>query len=201
MSISEKNPKILKWSYLALVPVVFFSFYYLIRTKSHEQKPIVIRGQTMGTYYVISYFAKSNNEMTSNDVDRHIKKDLAEVNRQMSTYQENSEISLFNRYPANEKMPISSWFATVLQYSLQLAKETSGYFDPTVGPLVNLWGFGPEGAKDEPNKGQILKTMEFVGYKKIHLNKRTIYKRYKDELYTQFVSNSVQCKQDSRYFW
>ena len=126
----------------------------------------------MGTYYVISYFAKSDNEMTSNDVDRHIKKDLAEVNRQMSTYQNDSEISQFNRAKKNTEFPISDDFARVLSFSIQLAKKTDGRFDPTIGPLVNLWGFGPSGDKKVPTKKEIQKAKSSVGFEKLKLAKK-----------------------------
>jgi len=61
----------------------------------------------------------------------------------MSTYDVNSEISRFNRSAQITPFKLSSETTEVLAFSLQLARQTQGAFDPTVSPLVNLWGFGP----------------------------------------------------------
>ena len=65
----------------------------------------------------------------------------------MSTYISDSEISQVNLADEKAIVDISPWFLQVLDYSLELAEQTNGYFDPTVGPLVNLWGFGPQKLK------------------------------------------------------
>lgn len=95
---------------------------------------------------------------------------LAEVNRQMSTYQPDSEISRFNRAGANEPVAISADFANVLSRALVLAESTGGAFDPTVGALVNLWGFGPDGLRREvPTADQIAAARQQVGWRHLRL--------------------------------
>lgn len=69
---------------------------------------------------------------------------LLEVNRQMSTYDPSSEISQFNQSDElNTWFPVSDLFAVTTSRALGFSEISSGAFDPTVGPLVNLWGFGP----------------------------------------------------------
>jgi thiamine biosynthesis lipoprotein len=71
-----------------------------------------------------------------------IKAVFAEVDRQMSPWRQDSEVSRFNRAPVGE-MPASGATAAVARASLALADRSGGAFDPTVGPLVARWGFGP----------------------------------------------------------
>ena len=63
-----------------------------------------------------------------------------------------SEISQVNLADEKAIVNISPWFLQVLDYSLELAEQTNGYFDPTVGPLVNLWGFGPQKSSKKPSE-------------------------------------------------
>lgn len=75
---------------------------------------------------------------------------LREVNRQMSHYQPDSEISRFNAAAAGVRFRVSPDFARVTRFALELWERSGGRFDPTLGPLVDLWGFGPSGRRDEP---------------------------------------------------
>ena len=68
---------------------------------------------------------------------------LDRVEQQMSTYRADSELSKFNRYTGTDWFAISEDFARVVELSRHVSDETGGAFDVTVGPLVNLWGFGP----------------------------------------------------------
>ncbi|WP_374053597.1 FAD:protein FMN transferase [Xenorhabdus taiwanensis] len=102
-------------------------------------------GQTMGTYYSVKYVADSSTPAPENlqkDIDRL----LEEVNDQMSTYRPNSELSRFNQSrEVNKPFPVSAATAKVVKEAIRVNKLTEGALDVTVGPLVNLWGFGPEG--------------------------------------------------------
>jgi len=67
---------------------------------------------------------------------------LRKINLQMSHYIPESEISRFNRAPANKPFPVSPEFAAVVRFALKICKRSGGAFDPTLGPVINLWGFG-----------------------------------------------------------
>jgi FAD:protein FMN transferase len=69
---------------------------------------------------------------------------LKEINRQMSHYQPDSELSRFNRAPAGVPFKIAAEFARVARFSLELHRRSQGAFDPTLGPVINLWGFGEQ---------------------------------------------------------
>lgn len=128
-----------------------------------------ISGQTMGTTYSIKVAEGSVDTLR---LKEKIEASLKEVNHQMSTYIPTSEISKLNRALSTESIEISLWFYKVLNYSKDLAKRTTGSYDPTLGPLINLWGFGPGGNREViPSKEQIEEALEVVGYKKISTSK------------------------------
>ena len=110
-------------------------------------------------------------------LDREINALLAEVNRQMSTYQSDSEISQFNRLQSTEWVGVSSDFVYVLNIAQTISKWSDGAFDITVGPLVNLWGFGPEAVPERiPSADSIAVRMAWSGYDKIEVANDAIKK-------------------------
>jgi len=73
---------------------------------------------------------------------------LAEADRTFSTWRPDSEISRFNRHAAGHPFKISPVFAHVLDIARDVHARSGGVFDPTVGPLVSAFGFGPRDAAD-----------------------------------------------------
>lgn len=105
-------------------------------------------GATMGTTYSVKITDLPENLLPQQVADR-IQLALDDVNHKMSTYQLDSELSRFNQLPAGGVMVLSEDTFFLLQKSLDVWRRSQGVFDVTVGPLVNLWGFGPEG---RPNR-------------------------------------------------
>ncbi len=135
-----------------------------------EIEPSHIVGRTMGTSYSIKYYS-TDRSLKITSVNKEVNRLLIEVNRQMSTYIPTSEISRFNKeIKSDTAYPISDDFFFVLSESIEIAKKTKGQFDPTIGPLVNLWGFGPSGLKKVPSKEQIEIAKSIVGYEKLTLD-------------------------------
>ena len=100
-------------------------------------------GRTMGTTYSIKYRPAQDTpslEAMQVEVDAL----LAEINRTMSTYDPESELSRFNRLRTTDWVSASDSLRAVLKTALEIGAESEGAFDITVGPLVNLWGFGPD---------------------------------------------------------
>ncbi len=90
---------------------------------------------------------------------------LNEFNNSLSTYVPDSEISeLNNQSSVTFRSP---FFYPVLQSSAKVFKDTEGAFDPTVGPLVNQWGFGPEGITNIPDSLTVDSLMVLTGFEKI----------------------------------
>ena len=138
--------------------------------KTSEQT--VLQGETMGTTYTVKYLSDDlPNPPAPEAVKKQIDGALEEVNRQMSTYREDSEISRFNQMRETRKpMPVSADFAAVTAEALRLNRLTQGALDVTVGPLVNLWGFGPnKEITREPTQAEIDKAAAQTGTDKIIL--------------------------------
>jgi thiamine biosynthesis lipoprotein len=141
-----------------------------------EQKPanlMEIHGSTMGTTYMVKIVKPEDEKFSSRDelrkrVTVDIENLLRKVNQQMSTWIEDSEISRFNRYKGSQWFEVSADTALVIGEALRVSKESNGAFDITVGPLINLWGFGPDGTvKQIPGEEQIKKVMVEIGYEKL----------------------------------
>ncbi|MBI6547586.1 FAD:protein FMN transferase [Xenorhabdus lircayensis] len=131
------SKKIINWGVLLLAVVL------LAACGGPEQQNL--NGQTMGTYYSVKYVADSS-APTPENLQKEIDRLLEEVNDQMSTYRPNSELSRFNQSrEVNKPFPVSAATAKVVKEAIRINKLTEGELDITVGPLVNLWGFGPEG--------------------------------------------------------
>jgi FAD:protein FMN transferase len=130
------------------------------------QSLILFSGATMGTRYTVKLAERGDTDNLRKQVDAR----LAEINRLMSTYDPESELSRFNKYNGTDWFPVSQETATVVQFALQVASETDGALDPTVGPLVNLWGFGPEGRRREPpSDDQIEKARKRVRWQNVEV--------------------------------
>ncbi|MCB0271570.1 MAG: FAD:protein FMN transferase [Bdellovibrionales bacterium] len=129
----------------------------------------VYRGSTMGTTYNITIYTGRNTNIDL--LQKNTEKILAEINQQMSTYDSTSLISKFNKSKANVGMQIPEDFASVVEKALRIASDTSGIYDPTIGPLVNVWGFGPTSTRHKPSIQDIKKAMSLVGFQKINLTK------------------------------
>ena len=101
----------------------------------------------MGTYYRVRAIAETGDRKA---IQALVERRLAAVDRTMSTYQADSEISRFNRLAAGESFVFSEEPWAVLALAWQVREESGGAFDPTVGPLVDAWGFGAPGRSAAP---------------------------------------------------
>ena len=126
-------------------------------------------GETMGTTWSVNAVLPEGADGRA--IERGIQSEVDRVVAQMSTYEPESDLSRFNRAPAGTWQTLPPEFFTVLRYALSLAKESNGAYDPTVGPLVNLWGFGPDKHPHEaPDAAAIAAARSRVGWSKIELD-------------------------------
>ncbi len=126
-----------------------------------------LAGTTMGTTYSLKVIEPENSKKLIK-LDKKIDSVLVDVNNKMSTYIPTSELSLFNQSTSTDWLKISGDLAQVINTSKRISNESNGSFDITVGPLVNLWGFGPT-KKDSliPNQKMIDETLQNVGMDKM----------------------------------
>ncbi len=138
-----------------------------------------LEGKTMGTSYHIRY-------QLPKDVDEQVLKAditqrLIDFNNSLSTYQDDSTISQFNRLSANTPMVIDADFIKVFKDSQQVYQQSAGAFDPTVKPIFELWGFGKTMFVDRlqapPKPAEIEQAKGLIGFDKIQLQYNALSKR------------------------
>lgn len=149
---------------------------------------VVLRGAIMGTYYAITYLATSQT-VPQAQVREKIEARFAAINQQMSTFIPDSELSRFNRFrQVNTPFPVSPDVITVVKEAIRLNTVTKGKLDVTVGPLVNLLGFGPEGRPTTiPSADRIAATQAQCGISKLVVAENALIKKV-PELYVDLSS-------------
>ncbi|WP_339388734.1 FAD:protein FMN transferase [Vibrio caribbeanicus] len=123
--------------------LVVFASLFIISGCDKPVEQIHLYGPTMGTTYNVKYLPQKD-APSREQFQREIDRLLEEVNDQMSTYRKDSELSRFNQSRSSDRFTVSIQTATVVKEAIRLNALTMGALDVTVGPLVNLWGFGPE---------------------------------------------------------
>lgn len=133
---------------------------------------ISISGATMGTWYNIKV-SGPNQDLTAERLQPQVDARLEEINLAMSTYLPESEISRFNRFRGGEWFEVSPDTMTVVAKALQVSDQTDGAFDVTVGPLVNLWSFGPEDQPERiPTDDEIADAKAKTGFRLIEVRRQ-----------------------------
>ncbi|MBB1271740.1 FAD:protein FMN transferase [Psychromonas sp. SR45-3] len=174
----------IKW--LALIGLAFF----ISSCSKPEQQLLQIQGQTMGTYYQVTYALSSEQSEDKQYSIQHLQtlidQQLELVNDQMSTYRPQSELSLFNK--SERAFEVSDATIKVVKRALQVYQQSGGAFDVTVGPLVNLWGFGPDKKPNKvPSAELIEQTKQKIGSQYLSIEGNRLVKA-KPELYVDLSS-------------
>lgn len=167
----------MKYSVLAKAWLVLIGLAFLVSC-SDAPKQIAFSGVTMGTTYSITLFSKDPRH-TETEIRKKVETVLAQVNAQMSTYDPESELSRFNQHQSTDPVVISRALERVVTRALEVSEQTGGLLDVTVGPLVNLWGFGPQGKPEEiPTEAELKAVDEFVGYRKLSIENHQLSKAH-----------------------
>ncbi|MEO9570614.1 MAG: FAD:protein FMN transferase [Polaribacter sp.] len=148
--------------------LVFINIILILLSCSKEEvtKDYTLRGHVFGTTYKIVYLNATNNYQKSIDSLFYL------MNKSLSTYIPTSDISKINR--GDSTIVVDDLFTEVFQKSKRIYKETNGYFDPTVGNLVNAWGFGPKNVKNNLTEEEVKQQMQFVGLDKVSIENKKI---------------------------
>ncbi|RWX56475.1 FAD:protein FMN transferase [Photobacterium chitinilyticum] len=152
-----------------------------------QRELIHLNGSTMGTYYSIKLI-KQEGLPAASELQAEIDRRLELVNDQMSTYRKQSELSRFNQHTSNQPFEVSADTAKVIAEAIRLAELTDGALDVTVGPVVNLWSFGPEARPEKtPTAEELAKRREIVGVRHLSVDGNTLSKAI-PELYVDLSS-------------
>ena len=138
----------------------------------------LLQGRTMGTTYNIKLIGEN---LDTAKLQRGIDDKLKQLNQEMSTYITDSELSRFNQSTSLAAIEVSTGLGRVMSEAVRLGKLSHGALDVTVGPLVNLWGFGPEYRPETvPSDELLAATKARVGLDKLVFENGRLHKTTPD---------------------
>ncbi len=131
---------------------------------------IDLQGGALGTSFVVSLVAYPD-DLDTDVLEEDLLEALAALDELASTWRDDSELSALNASTSIDWIPVSAPLCGLLESALDVSALTSGAFDPTVGPLVNLWGFGPGGqVTAPPAEADIVAAQHKVGADLLEVN-------------------------------
>lgn len=159
------------WVVLAALAALSAYFYF---GRGEGRSSTVLEGRTMGTSWRVVVVAPPS---ATAALQHEIEVLLADIERSMSTFDPESELSRFNRHASREPFRASSSLVEVMSVALSISRASGGAFDPTVGPMVDAWGFGPKPRPDHPpSEAEIAALRERVGWAKVSVHEDTLVK-------------------------
>ena len=118
--------------------IIYLILTSVFITACQQQEYVKINGQTMGTYYTLQFKPESK---SIEDLPTEIEQRLAELNQNLSTYLDDSDLTTLNRSVGRRCFNVTQDTLTVVSEALRIHKLSNGAFDPGLGPLIELWGF------------------------------------------------------------
>ncbi len=145
-----------------------FIALFALAACSGETGQVEFVGNTMGTQFSVK-LPGGVGDHDAAELQKSIQAVLDTANAQMSTYEPDSEISRFNQSESTDWQPVSLNLCKDIANAQAISELTDGAFDITVGPLVELWGFGAGGMIDEPPEDDaIAALLQLTGYENLH---------------------------------
>ena len=159
--------------------LLFIALTFVLFSCENELENLkIIEGNAIGTTFSIRYL-----DTSATTFDTKIDSLVKAVNKSLSTYIPSSDISKING--GDTTIVVDTFFEEIFLKSEKIFAETNGAFDPTVGILVNAWGFGPEKAVKNLDSIKIKELLNFVGFNKVSLHNGKVKKMY-SEIYFDF---------------
>ena len=162
------------WSVCRLVPLLLLLLVVGCQP-AQQAKEYQLQGKTMGTYYVVKFYSEQQPDLTA--LQQELDTELELINDLMSTYRPESELMRFNRQQSTEPVTLTPQTAKVIAEAIRIGQQSGGILDVTVGPLVELWGFGAQGRiTHAPEQAQLDAIRAYVGIDKIALEGQVLRK-------------------------
>lgn len=163
--------------------LIFVGLILLVSCTENTSKVVENRnaGEALGTSYSIIYQADQKF-----DYQKEIDSVFETINHSLSTYLPDSDISRINN--GDTTVVVDHMFEEVFNLSKEVYDRTNGYFDPTVGVLVNAWGFGP-GKQIQLDSAKVDSLMNYVGFDKVRLTAKN--KIEKSSSFIRFDFNAI----------
>ncbi len=127
-------------------------------------------GPTMGSRYSVQYVPSAQTPQPR-QVQAEVENILGELDQQLSLYRGDSEVRRFNELPADSCRVMPPAVLALVQYGQSLSSASEGAYDQTVGPLMDLWGFGPGSRQQQvPRPAVLALTRQRVGYRHLRID-------------------------------
>lgn len=139
-----------------------------------------LKGFALGTSYNIQYVA----DISEKEAQKGVDSIFNVINKSLSTYLPQSDISKINR--GDTTVVVDHHFRKVFQKATEVWKATGGYFDPTVGSLVNAYGFGPKKSINIVSKQQLDSLIRLTGWQKVQMRANHTIKKDFPNIYIDF---------------
>lgn len=162
-------------NYLFEKKILSIIFLLIITSCSKQNSYVKLTGYTMGTTYHVTLEKKDIDvEQLQIKIDERLKK----INQLMSTYIDDSELSVFNQNQTTECQKLSLETLFVIKSAIDVSHKTNGKFDVTLAPLITMWGFDKKDTQDViPSQNQIDFELNNIGFKKIIIENNCVKKQ------------------------
>lgn len=157
-------------AFVASILIALFVWTYFFRPLPGP-RDVHWQGQSMGTSWSIKVSQNPLSREETLALYQSILDSLQDVNAEMSAWDPDSQLSQFNRLAAHQSLPIAPKFADDIRFALHLAERSQGAFDPTIPPLLRIWGFGPPPHPDTPpGEEELRRARSLVNFRHIELS-------------------------------
>ena len=164
--------------------ILIFSFLLIFSCSQEKNYNAKIKGNTMGTYYFIEVIDVPV-ELKIKNIELEIKNTLKKANKILSNWDKDSEISIINKTDKTTAIKISDELKEVFKTAKEINAKSNGFFDLTLDPIIELWGFGYKSKQMQiiPKDNQIKNILSLIGQKsflKMDFDNNELIKKNKD---------------------
>lgn len=153
----------------SLQPVIAVAFATALTGCLFQDKVEAFTGPTMGSTYTIKY-VRSGDVPAKEVLHGEVEAILADLDKQLSTYRSDSDVERFNALPGGACEPMPQAVRELVAAGDQLSADSDGAFDLTLEPLLNLWGFGPQGRSERvPSEEEIAEARALTGHRHLRI--------------------------------
>ena len=156
---------------LRLYALITASFFLVSCTDQGDQPPYLIElnGNALGTTWVVKVLPRKT--IDREDLKNSISQTLAQYEKIFSHWRKDSDLSKFNSIKSNEPVEIHPEIHELLKHAQWIYQQTGGTFDPAIGQIVNLWGFGPDGKNRStiPNDEEVVEALHSSGMHQLEI--------------------------------
>ena len=148
-----------------LIFIICFKFFSCSQQKDYNAQ---LKGNTMGTYYIVDV-VNVPKKLKIKKIENEIQNTLRKANKILSNWDKNSEISIINKMNKTIPIKISDELNEVLRTANDINVKSNGFFDVTLDPIIELWGFGYKSREIQtlPTEQQIINKLSMVGQRSL----------------------------------